>query len=217
MYTPAAFEMGTGPSVVVALRGAGFGHLVSHGQRADEGSGLFATALPFVVNDDVSLVRAHFAKANPHWRHIDGCQALLIVPTVDAYVSPRWYPSKAEHGKVVPTSNYELIHVHGVVEIHHDADWKRNVVNDLTRENEDRVDDPELAEPWAVSDAPVSFIDSQLKAIVGIEFRVERVEAKQKMSQNKLEQDRLGAIDGLGRSQNSDDVETSNRMRDRDL
>lgn len=213
MYTPAAFVMGTGSNVVGALRGAGFGHLVSHGQGSDEGSGLVATALPFLVDDDLSCVRAHFAKANPHWRQIDGRQALLIVPIVDAYVSPRWYPSKSEDGKVVPTSNYELIHLHGVVEIRHDADWKRSVVDDLTRENEGRVDDPERVEGWAVSDAPAAFIDSQLRAIVGIEFRVERIEAKKKMSQNKPEQDRVGVIDGLGRSENQGDVEASNRMR----
>lgn len=205
--------MGNGSNVVEALRGAGLGHLVFHNQLAGEESGLASTALPFLVDDDVSVVRAHCAKANPHWRQIDGHEALLIVPTVDAYVSPRWYPSKAEHGKVVPTSNYELIHLHGVVKIHHDAEWKRSVVDDLTRENEDRVDDPELVERWAVSDAPASFIDAQLKAIVGIEFRVDRIEAKQKMSQNKPQQDRLGAIDGLGRSKNRGNVETSNRMR----
>lgn len=216
MYTPAAFEMETGSNVVRALRGAGFGHLVSHGPATDEGSGLVGTALPFVVDDDVSRVRAHFAKANPHWRQIDGRQALLIVPTVDAYVSPGWYPSKAEHGKVVPTSNYELIHLHGVAEIRHDADWKRSVVDDLIRENEGRVDDPERVEPWAVFDAPASFIDAQLEAFVGIEIRVERIEAKQKTSQNKPEQDRLGVIEGLGRSQHQGDVETSNRMRARD-
>lgn len=214
MYTPVAFEMGTGPDVTEALRGAGFGHLVSHHLDADDGPGLVSTALPFIVDDELSLVRAHFAKANPHWQDIDGRRALLIVPIVDAYVSPRWYPSKAEHGKVVPTSNYELIHLHGVVEIHHDADWKRRVVEDLTRENEGRVDDPELVEPWSVSDAPPSFIDGQLKAIVGIELRVERIEAKQKLSQNRPEQDRLGVIDGLARSQNHGAIDTSNRMRE---
>jgi len=122
MYTPAAFEMRPGSNVVRALRGAGFGHLASHGQAPDEGSGLVATASPFVVDDDVPRVRAHFAKANPHWRQINGRQALLIVPTVGTHVSPRWYPSKSEHVKVVQTSNYEVFHLHGVVEIRHDTD-----------------------------------------------------------------------------------------------
>ena len=114
----------------------------------------------------------------------------------------------------VSYTNDLTVPLHGVVEIHHDADWKRKVVEDLTRESEGRVDDPELVEPWAVSDAPASFIDGQLKAIVGIELRVERVEAKQKLSQNRPEQDRLGVIDGLGRSQNHGAIETSNRMRE---
>lgn len=214
MYTPVAFDMGTGPDVTEALRGAGFGHLVSHSSDTNESAGLVSTALPFVVDDEITLVRAHFAKANPHWQHIDGRQALLIVPIVDAYVSPRWYPSKAENGKVVPISNYELIHLHGIVEIHHDVDWKRKVVEDLTHENEERVDNAGQLEPWKVSDAPTSFIDNQLKAIVGIEVHVEQIEAKQKLSQNRTEQDRLGVIDGLGRSHDQGAIETSNRMLD---
>ncbi len=114
----------------------------------------------------------------------------------------------------MPTSNYELIHLHGTVEIQHGADWKRRVVEDLTRANESRVDDPETVEPWSVSDAPPSFIDGQLNAIVGIELRIERIAAKQKLSQNRSEQDRLGVIDGLARSQNHGAIETSNRMRE---
>ncbi|MEP1124644.1 MAG: FMN-binding negative transcriptional regulator [Ilumatobacter sp.] len=215
MYTPEAFEMATGPAVTDVLRSAGFGHLVSHSDDADGGSGLLATALPFVVDDDISRLRAHVARANPHWGHVDGHHALLIVPTVDAYVSPRWFASTAEHGRVVPTSNYELVHLHGVVEIHHDAEWKRRLVDDLTRENESRVDDPESAEPWSVSDAPASYIDARLEAIVGIELHVQRVEAKQKLSQNRSEQDRLGVTDGLGRSRDHGATDISDRMRER--
>lgn len=213
MYIPAAFAMEPRSEVLGVLLRAGLGHLVSHDPAVADGSGLLSTALPFVVDDEIASVRAHFAKGNPHWRNLAGRHALLIVPSVVAYVSPRWYPSKAEHGKVVPTSNYELIHLHGVIEIHHDAEWKRLLVEDLTRPNEHAVSDPQRTDAWEVSDAPASFVDSQLEAIVGVELRVSRVDAKRKFSQNKTDEDRLGVIEGLARSDNTSDVQTSNRMR----
>ena len=101
--------------------------------------GLAATALPFLIDDELTLLRAHFARGNPHWRTIDGADGMMIVPSADAYVSPRWYPSKAVDGKVVPTWNYELVHLHGTIEIHDDAAWKRQVVEDLTVHNERRA------------------------------------------------------------------------------
>lgn len=187
MYTP-SFNVMAGADVLPMLWSVRFGHLVTAGDQ------LMSTALPFITNDDVSVAKAHFARANDHWRTIDGAEALLIVPGLDGYISPQWYPSKAEHAKVVPTWNYELIHIHGTLEIHDDPDWKLDLVTELTELNEPEVPGDE---PWAVSDAPDDFINKQLSAIVGVQLNVTRIEAKAKLSQNKSDADRLGASAGL--------------------
>lgn len=137
----------------------------------------------------------------------------MLVAGPDAYVSPRWYPSKAEHGRVVPTWNYEVIHLHGTVEIHDDPSWKHDLVTDLTDHNEPRVGDPERPERWAVSDAPSNFIDAQLKAVVGVRLSITSIEAKRKLSQNKAAADRAGIIDGLERSPRLDATDTAALMR----
>ncbi len=174
--------------------------------------GLAATALPFLIDDELTLLRAHFARGNPHWRTIDGADGMMIVPSADAYVSPRWYPSKADDGKVVPTWNYELVHLHGTIEIHDDAAWKRQVVEDLTVHNERRASAAGPGEAWAVDDAPAAFIEQQLKAIVGVELHIARIDAKRKLSQNKSESDRAGAADGLARSASPRDREVASMM-----
>ena len=140
------------------------------------------------------------AKANSQWRSIrDGDRALVIVSGPEAYVSPSWYPSKAEHGKVVPTWNYVAVHLAGTVSVHRDPAWLLEAVTDLTNQHEQQ-----RSEPWHVSDAPPEFIDSQLKAIIGIEILVDRVEAKVKASQNRPEQDQLGVIAGLAADTHQD-------------
>ena len=210
MYTPSAFAVTSQPEILGALRRIAFGHMVSVGGAG--GYRFESTPLPFVVDDGLTELRGHLARANAHWEHIDGCEALMIVAGPDAYVSPRWYASKAEHGKVVPTWNYEVIHVHGTVEIHHEPSWTREVVADLTDQNERRVDDPQRGENWAVSDAPAGFIDAQLTAIVGVGLRITAIEAKHKLSQNRSAADRRGAIAGLGRSSRPSDLEVFDLM-----
>lgn len=136
---------------------------------------------------------AHMARANPHWRHIiDGTPALVIVTGHEAYISPSWYPAKTEHGKVVPTWNYLAIHLAGTARIHHQPAWILNAVSDLTNEHEGK-----RTNPWHVDDAPDDYIAGQLKAIVGVEMHIERVEGKAKLSQNRSEEDRHGVINGL--------------------
>jgi len=117
---------------------------------------------------------------------------LLIVPVRDAYISPSWYPSEQVHGKVVPTWNDEVVHLHGRLELHDDAAWVRRQIGDLTDQNEAL-----LPEPWSVDDAPTHFVTAQVAGIVGIELHVERVEAQRKLSQNRTDDDRTGAISGL--------------------
>ncbi|MGI9616097.1 MAG: FMN-binding negative transcriptional regulator, partial [Acidimicrobiales bacterium] len=174
--------------------------------------GFQATALPFLVDDGLSIVRAHVARANPQWRTAADATALLIVPVSDAYISPRWYPSKREHGRVVPTWNYEVVHLHGTIEVHDDEAWLRRLVSDLTDHNEQQVTEDDGTPAWHVDDAPLDFIDKQLRAIVGLELHVSRIEAKQKLSQNRDEPDRQGAAGGLGASNRRHDRQTSAAM-----
>ncbi len=154
-----------------------------------------ATLLPILIDGDEGRDRvvAHMARSNDHWRRIvDGSPALVVVTGANAYVSPGWYASKAEHGRVVPTWNYSAVHLGGPVTVHDDPDWVRAAVTRLTERHE-----AEQTAPWAVSDAPEKFVASQLRAVVGIEMVVETVEAKAKLSQNRSDADRLGAISGL--------------------
>ena len=153
-----------------------------------------ATLLPVVWDEDRLVL--HMAKANPHWRSItedaEGTPALAVVTGPQAYVSPSWYASKAEHGRVVPTWNYSAVHFTGRVRRHHDPAWVLDAVSRLTRLNESR-----RAEPWAVTDAPPPYVEKQLRAIVGIELTIEKVEAKAKLSQNRDEADFTGVVTGL--------------------
>lgn len=186
MYTPSHFAEERHDVVLDLLRRAGFGHLV-----CTSDAGLTSTPVPFVVDDALTTVRAHLARPNPLWRTAP-CTALLIVPVDDAYVSPSWYPTKAETGRVVPTWNYEVVHVHGQLVAHDDATWVRRQIGDLTAERESSRD-----RPWAVEDAPAEFVDGLVRAIVGIELRIDRAEAKRKLSQNRPEQDVAGVLAGL--------------------
>ncbi len=174
---------------------AGFGHLVTMTDR-----GLESTGLPVLLDDthrDSLVLRAHFARANPHWQSVDGATALMIFALADGYVSPAWYPSKADDPRVVPTWNYEVVHVHGTLTVEDDPAWKLALVSELTGRHERRRPDDPDAPIWAVDDAPVDFIDKQLRAIVGVEMKVERIEAKSKLSQNRSIEDRQGVIAGL--------------------
>jgi len=152
---------------------------------------LIATALPMLRVGDSLL--GHMARANPHWREAGDGESLAIARGPDGYVSPSWYPSKAEHGQAVPTWNYQSAHAHGQLVAHDDPAWVRPVVAALTRRHE-----AGRAEPWDIGDAPADWLDGQLRAIVGVELRITRVEAKAKLSQNRSAADALGVIDGLG-------------------
>jgi transcriptional regulator len=150
-----------------------------------------ATLLPVIWEGDTVIV--HMARANPHWREIAaGAPALLVVTGSQAYVSPSWYAAKADHGRVVPTWNYSAVHLTGRAQVHDDTDWPRGAVDDLVERHEAHRE-----APWRTSDAPADYIRGQLRAIVGIEITVERVEAKAKLSQNRSAADRRGVIAGL--------------------
>lgn len=163
------------------------GHLVTVGP-----DGLpDVTLLPLVIDD--GRVLAHFARANEHWRRIaPGTPGVVVVTAADAYISPSWYASKAEHGRVVPTWNYSEVQLRGEVTVHDDAEWVHDVVTRLTERHEAHRPDP-----WAVTDAPERYVSGQLRAIVGVEVVVQEISAKAKLSQNRSDADRAGAIAGL--------------------
>ena len=188
MYRPAAnvVDDEVGWQILASARA---GHLVT----AVAGS-LDATFLPFLVDVDGRRVLAHFARANPQWRSADGARGLLIASGADAYISPSYYATKRETGRVVPTWNSTVVHVHGVLREPDDADWLRALVSRLTDLHERGRE-----EPWAVTDAPAEYIDGNLKAIVGVELVVDRLEAKRKLSQNRSAEDIAGVVDGLAR------------------
>jgi transcriptional regulator len=154
-------------------------------------AGLTATTLPMLHDPQAHTLTGHLARTNTQWRDTVG-EVLVIVRGPDAYVSPSWYASKAEHGRVVPTWDYVLAHVHGELVLHEDADWLAAHVTRLTEAHETG-----RAEPWAVTDAPARFVAGQLRAIVGVEVRIRRVEAKWKLSQNRPAADVDGVVAGL--------------------
>jgi transcriptional regulator len=135
----------------------------------------------------------HVARANPVWRETPaGSEVLVLFQGPQAYVTPSWYPGKTEHGKVVPTWNYVVAQARGRLRIHDDREWLRSLVGDLTDQHEARRE-----HPWAVSDAPQDYIETMLRAIVGVEVEVVEWTGKWKVSQNRLPADRLGVQDGL--------------------
>jgi transcriptional regulator len=191
MYTPDLFRVEDPQQARSLLRAAGFGHLVTAGP--DE---ITSTPLPFLIDDQLSTLRGHFARANPHWRAINGEDALFIVSSCDAYVSPNWYRSKETTAEVVPTWNYETVHVRGTITIHHDPTWLLQVVSDLTDHHETQLaGGGDTA--WSVDDAPEEFMAKMLQGIVGFAMQVTEVQAKRKLSQNRPEPDRAAVREAL--------------------
>ncbi len=158
--------------------------------------GVEANHIPLLIDADIApfgTLRGHVARSNPLWHTFDGSKEVLAVfQGAQGYITPSWYPTKAETGKVVPTWNYAVVHAHGPLKVYEDAEWLRKLVTRLTASQEARR---EL--PWLVTDAPADYIDAMLKAIVGIEIPVRRLQGKWKMSQNRLPQDRNGVINEL--------------------
>ncbi|SDJ48684.1 negative transcriptional regulator, PaiB family [Frankineae bacterium MT45] len=187
MYTPPFNAVTTDAAVramVARYRSAWL--ITAHADRVPA-----ATLLPIMWRGDTVI--AHMAKANAHWSSItDGMPGLLIASGPEAYISPSWYAAKAEHGKVVPTWNYSAVHLFGTVRVHHDAQWLRDAVTELTDKDETGRE-----HPWQVTDAPEAYIAAQLNGILGIEFTVTHVEGKAKLSQNRSEADQDGVIAGL--------------------
>jgi transcriptional regulator len=186
MYNPPAFTENRPDELQAIMRAASLPILISPGK-----TGLSVTHMPLDFKSPGQLV-GHIAKANPHWREFDpSAESVAIFTAVDGYVSPSWYASKAETGKVVPTWNYQAVHVTGRLEIIQDPLALLKIVTELTQRHEKG-----RPKPWAVSDAPADYIASQLKGIVGIVLHISKLEGKAKLSQNKSEADQAGVIAG---------------------
>lgn len=190
MYQPPHFRDDTRTAQHGLIRTYPLGLLITGG--AD---GLIANLIPFLLDETGAhgTLRAHLARANPQWQALAEAQDCLVVfQGPQGYVTPDWYASKREHGRVVPTWNYATVHVWGRARVIEDADWLRRQIADLTALRE-----APRAAPWAVDDAPAPFVAAQMRAIVGIEIPIARIEGKWKMSQNRPEADRAGVIAGM--------------------
>jgi transcriptional regulator len=191
MYIPRAFEEERLPVLHELIRSQPFCSFVTMGI-----SGLFASHIPMVLHgdgDSLGVLHGHLSRVNTQWREFNpGVEALAIFSGPHHYISPSWYPEKREHGKVVPTWNYAVVHAYGNLRTIEKAEWLSAHLRELTDQQESAA-----AAPWKITDAPPDFIESMLKGIVGLEFTITRLEGKWKVSQNRSERDRRGVIRGL--------------------
>ena len=175
--------------------------------------GLEASHVPILLDEGegpYGAIRGHLARANPQWRRASAeTPALVMFLGPDAYVSPNWYATKRETGKVVPTWNYLAIHAYGRVEFFEDAERLRAIVTSLTQRHEGRRE-----KPWAVSDAPEDYIQAQLRGIIGFRLPIDRLEGKWKLSQNRPEADRRGVVEGLEGEGGAPESAIAQRMKD---
>jgi transcriptional regulator len=155
-------------------------------------SGPLATLMPWIVDLENDRLLGHVARPNRQWQTPWTGYALVLWSGVDGYVSPSWYASKAEHGRVVPTWDYVVLQVFGELVVHDDPAWCDDVVRRLTDRHEQRRE-----APWSVDDAPADYLEGHLRGIVGIEVTIARIEVSVKMSQNKSEADISGVVDGF--------------------
>ena len=191
MYQPPHFHEDR-LEVQHALIGAHpLGLLVTSGR-----TGLLANPIPFVLDPEASplgTLKTHLSRANAQWRDFDpDREALVVFQGPEAYITPSWYDAKREHGKVVPTWNYAMVQAYGRMRIMDDPEWLLRQISAMTARQESA-----RPEPWAVGDAPASFVAAQIKGIVGIEIEIARIEGKWKVSQNRSEADRRGVAAGL--------------------
>ncbi|MCK1790047.1 FMN-binding negative transcriptional regulator [Pseudomonas violetae] len=207
MYNPSSFAIHDLDELQQQILATRLALVVTHGEQ-----GLQASHLPLLLRGDEGpngTLYGHFARANPQWKELqNGAQALVIFAGADGYISPGFYPSKAEHGKVVPTWNYIAVHAYGTAQVFSDADRLLELVSGLTDRHEGA-----RAQPWKVSDAPADYIDGMLKAIVGFALPIQRLEGTRKLGQHRSPADYAGVREGLGASPNAQDQALAHLMR----
>ncbi|KJC60630.1 transcriptional regulator [Bradyrhizobium sp. LTSPM299] len=202
MYLPPHFKIDELGAIHAAMRASRLATLVT--STAD---GLIGTPLPLMLSEsegEYGTLYGHVARPNPQWKTAAIGEAMAVFTGPDAYVTPSWYVTKAEHGKVVPTWNYVSVHAYGSAEFFEDADRLLDIVTRLTQLHEKSRE-----EVWQVSDAPADFIKAQLRGIVGFRMPITRLDAKKKMSQNRKIEDRAGVVAGLGESDRPSDHEVA--------
>lgn len=190
MYRPPVFREDSVDVMQALIRSHPFATLITLEKGEPCG-----THIPFVLTDGGAhgVLQGHVARPNTIWSDRDpDTEVLVIFQGANHYITPSWYTSKAEHGKVVPTWNYDALHVYGRMTAIEDPDWLLAHLNALTDFMEG-----EREKPWKVSDAPADYIDKMVRAIVGLEIGITRLEGKSKMSQNRNEADRQGTVKGL--------------------
>ncbi|UZN51234.1 FMN-binding negative transcriptional regulator [Cupriavidus cauae] len=191
MYIPSHFEVQDVDALHRLMRQHPFAMLVTHGPN-----GLDANHLPFELDLSAGrngTLRAHVARANPVWQDVrNGDEVMVVFRAEDGYITPTWFPSKHETHKQEPTWNYRVVHAHGRITIRDEERYVRGVVARLTRAHE-----ASRPQPWKMTDAPADYIDTMLKAIVGIEIDITRLVGKFKLSQNRELRDKLGAAEAL--------------------
>lgn len=201
MYIPKHFEENRIEVLHGLIKSHPFATFVMH-----SGSELVVNHVPMLLDPaagEFGTLRCHVARANPLWKLLPGdIESAIIFQGPYGYISPSWYPSKRENAKVVPTWNYAVVHAFGTPRVIDDAKWLLAHVTQMTEFQESQQ-----AQPWKVTDAPPDFVDSMVKAIVGIEIPVTKLSGKWKLSQNRLPADRKGVIDTLG-SRSDDDSKT---------
>jgi transcriptional regulator len=207
MYMPPAFEEKDPAILWGIVRANPLGLLVSQGE-----GGIVANAVPFLAKDEGGMLVAHLARANSQWCSLDRQDVLIVFQGANAYITPQWYESKREHGKVVPTWNYAMVQVRGTARVIEDRAWLLDQVRHLTDHHEAVVAG---GQAWAVDDAPEDFIQSQLKGIVGLEIAVTSVTGKLKASQNRVAADRAGVVSGLARLHGSEATVMAELVRQR--
>ncbi|BAO65449.1 FMN-binding negative transcriptional regulator [Pseudomonas protegens] len=206
MYLPRAFVDEDLTRLQQLILGSRLATLVTWGAL-----GLQASHLPLLLDSEQGAngtLYGHLAKANPQCAELAaGAEALVIFTGEDAYVSPSFYPSKAEHGKVVPTWNYVAVHAYGQPEVFSDPERLLKVVGGLTERHE-----AGRPQPWQVTDAPADYLEGMLRAIVGFALPIQRMEGKRKLSQNRSAEDIAGVREGLAASADLRDQQLSRLM-----
>lgn len=194
MYTPSAFRDDDLQSLHAHIGNTRLAVLITHGEQ-----GLLATHVPLLLDPqsgEKGTLYGHMARGNKQWRDLEsGAEVLVVFPGADAYVSPGFYPSKAQDPRTVPTWNYVAVHAWGIPEVIHDAEPLLAIVRRLSDRHEQGRE-----RPWSVDDAPADYLDGMLKAIVGFAIPIERLQCNRKLSQNRSAIDREGVRSGLAAS-----------------
>ena len=211
MYTPAHFAETDTEVLYSFLQQQPFATLVTNGADGPE-----ATHVPMVFHPETGargVLRCHLARANGQWMTVQSAMPVLaIFQGVDHYITPSWYPTKQEHGKVVPTWNYVAVHVRGRARLFEDQSELMAHLRTLTKQQEQAFE-----QPWSDADAPPSYIEALTKAIVGIEIAIDRIEGKCKVSQNQSESNQAGVVAGLTRLHSPESLRMAQLVKQRGL